>query len=165
MMRIYNYHPQNGEYLGTTEAKESPREEGVYLIPAHATTIEPPATQEHECAVFNGSEWELVPDHRGETYYTSWDDEGTTIENLRETVPTDAYIIKPEKPPLTYEEQVEHVRRQRELEYRKQLDPLTNEYQVKILTGKTADAEALIPLIIAEREAIQAEYPWPVEGE
>ena len=39
---VYNYHPIYFTYISQTEADESPLEPGVYLIPAHATTIPPP---------------------------------------------------------------------------------------------------------------------------
>jgi fibronectin type 3 domain-containing protein len=164
-MTIFNYHPKTGEYIGKSEARRSPREEEVYLIPAYATQKPPPETGKHECSVFNGSLWEIVPDYRGLTYYNSWDDNGTTITELGVAPPEDSYTVRPEKPPLTYEEKVALVDMQRREAYKQRVDPLTNEYQVKILTGEKAEAEALIPLIISEREAIQTEYPWPVEGE
>lgn len=59
-MRIYNYHPATREYLGQAQADESPLEPGVYLIPAFATTIEPPACPLGFIAKFDGEEWALV---------------------------------------------------------------------------------------------------------
>lgn len=41
-MIVYHFHPVSGEYLGFSEADESPLEPGVYLIPAHATASAPP---------------------------------------------------------------------------------------------------------------------------
>jgi hypothetical protein len=160
---IYNYHPKTGEYVGSSEARESPQENGVFLIPAYATEAIPPGTQENECAVFNGSSWEIVTDHRGVTYYLGWDDPGTEINELGEVPPENSFLTRPDKPPLSYEDKVEIVDMQRREAYKQRVDPLTNEYQVKILTGETADAEALVPQIIAEREAIQNEYPWPIK--
>ena len=48
---VYEY-DKTGLYTGETTAEPSPREEGVWLIPANATPLEPPVTGEHECAVF-----------------------------------------------------------------------------------------------------------------
>lgn len=162
-MTVYNYHPITGELLGSEQAKESPMEEGVFLVPAYATQIIPPATTEHTVAVFDGIQWAIKEDYRGVTYYLSWDDDGTTITELGISPPKNSFTTKPEKPPVTFEEKVRLVDIQRREAYKQRVDPLTNEYQVKKITGETAEAEALTPLIIAEREAIQAEYPWPVQ--
>lgn len=50
---IYNYHPETAEFIGASQADQSPLEPDVWLIPAHATEIEPPATQNGQRAVFN----------------------------------------------------------------------------------------------------------------
>jgi len=68
-MIIYNYNPSTGEYIGTGEARESPREPGVFLIPANAVTVVPPTAGINEVAVWNGEEWEVKSDFRGKIYY------------------------------------------------------------------------------------------------
>lgn len=50
---VYNYYPDTGIYLGSEEADESPLESGIYLIPAHATDIEPPPQVEGKYIKFN----------------------------------------------------------------------------------------------------------------
>lgn len=50
---IYNYHPETAEFIGASQADQSPLEPDVWLIPAHATEIEPPATQSGQRAVFS----------------------------------------------------------------------------------------------------------------
>jgi hypothetical protein len=164
-VKIYNYSAETREFLGAGVARESPMEPGVFIFPAYSTEVEPPSTSDYECAIFTGEGWDIVPDYRGVTYYLSWDDEGITITELGISPPKDSFTTKPEKPPATFEDKVQMVDMQRREAYKQRVDPLTNEYQVKILTGESAEAEALIPLIIAEREAIKTEYPWPVEGE
>ena len=58
-MKIYNYNPQNGYFVGESLADESPLELGVYLIPAHATEIAAPKATKGKVVVWNGSDWEL----------------------------------------------------------------------------------------------------------
>ena len=58
-MIIFNYHPETGAYLGRGTADESPLEPGVWLIPAYATEVEPPAAPNGECAVWAGDAWEV----------------------------------------------------------------------------------------------------------
>jgi hypothetical protein len=41
-MKVYQFHPVSGDYMGESIADESPLESGVFLIPAHSTTEEPP---------------------------------------------------------------------------------------------------------------------------
>ena len=41
-MKIYNYHPETGEYVGVEAAVESPLEPGVYLLPASSSLLAPP---------------------------------------------------------------------------------------------------------------------------
>ena len=65
-MIIYNYDAATKEYAGSENAFESPLEEGVYLIPANATEKQPPQVQQNEAVCFNGQNWEIKPDYRGQ---------------------------------------------------------------------------------------------------
>jgi hypothetical protein len=58
-MKIYNYNPENGYFVGESFADESPLETGVYLIPAHATEIPAPKATKEKVAVFVNGNWEL----------------------------------------------------------------------------------------------------------
>jgi hypothetical protein len=62
---IYNYHARTGELLGASEADMSPLEEGVFLIPAHATDVVPPNVPTGSVAIFKDGGWELSVDCRG----------------------------------------------------------------------------------------------------
>ena len=81
-MIVYDYNPETGEYKGTGEAQESPLEPGVYLIPAHATTIAPPEADDGHVTVFADGAWTLVEDHRGEVWYDTATQERHEIKNL-----------------------------------------------------------------------------------
>lgn len=58
-MRVFNYHPETGEYLNESQADESPLEKGVFLIPAHATEVPPPAAETGKRRVFEAGDWTL----------------------------------------------------------------------------------------------------------
>lgn len=62
-MNIYHYHPETGVYLSEGQADPSPLEDGVWLIPAHATEIPPPAVAEGEQAAWIDRAWQvqLIP--------------------------------------------------------------------------------------------------------
>ena len=79
---VYNYNPETGEYFGLETAHESPMEPGVYLLPAHATTIAPPEADAGHVAVFADGAWTLVEDHRGEVWYDTATQERHEIKTL-----------------------------------------------------------------------------------
>ena len=58
-MKIHHYHPETLEYLGESDADESPLEPGVFLIPAHATEAAPPAEVAGKTRHFEGGVWVL----------------------------------------------------------------------------------------------------------
>lgn len=66
-MNIYHY-DNNGFYTQTTTARQSPLEPGVFLVPARATTLQPPALLPNTVVVFNGSSWNQLADNRGRYY-------------------------------------------------------------------------------------------------
>ncbi|WP_085592168.1 DUF4376 domain-containing protein [Thalassospira sp. MCCC 1A01428] len=72
-MKIYNYSPRNGVFLGTAIAQKNPMHEGEFLMPAWATDIAPPDPVAGMVAVYDsdGATWSLVADHRGETVYNT----------------------------------------------------------------------------------------------
>lgn len=60
MKTVYQYDVA-GIYIGPTTADESPREPGVFLVPARCTTAVPPAEfPEGRWPRWNGSTWDLV---------------------------------------------------------------------------------------------------------
>jgi hypothetical protein len=58
-MKIYNYNPENGYFVGESFADESPLEPGVYLIPAFATEIPALKATKGKVVVFVNGDWEL----------------------------------------------------------------------------------------------------------
>lgn len=56
-MKIYNYHPDTGAYIGEGEADPNPMEKGKWLFPAHCTTKAPPAQKAGNIRVFLNGAW------------------------------------------------------------------------------------------------------------
>lgn len=93
-MKVYAYHyDQDFVFVGYAECQISPLEEGVFLIPAQSTPVEPPKAEGVMVAVYhptgwvekNGSHyidgtWKLVCDYRSRLF---WDK--TTKETKRVT--------------------------------------------------------------------------------
>jgi len=57
-MKIYNYDAETHIYIGTSTADPCPLEEGVWHIPAHATTIELPPEKDGYFTVFDDEKQE-----------------------------------------------------------------------------------------------------------
>lgn len=72
-MKIYHYHPEYKHFICDDVAQPSPLDPpGVWLIPAHATEIEPPEFSEGFIPIFNGTSWDIIEDKRG-IYYNTYD--------------------------------------------------------------------------------------------
>ena len=70
MTKIYNYHPITLEDLSSQNAELDPGElqinnKKVPLVPAFATLLKPPTTDDYKTAIFNENSWEIVDDFRG----------------------------------------------------------------------------------------------------
>ena len=101
-MKIYNYHPDYKYFYCESEADESPLEPGAFLIPAHATDIQPPTCESNQIQVFNGESLDIIEDQRG-IYYSTKTREvienynpSEVLENATKEVPPEAsegYIL------------------------------------------------------------------------
>jgi hypothetical protein len=69
-MKIYHFDLTYGHYIGESDAMESPRRPGDYLIPLFATDIKPPECELREIQIIDGNSWKVVEDKRG-TYYST----------------------------------------------------------------------------------------------
>jgi len=92
-MKIYHY-KKDGEYSHESNAKLDPMEtvaqgKDIFLTPANATKLKPPANKANKARVFSGS-WSSIDDYRGEEYYLAGDSQMYTITKKGEKVPTDA---------------------------------------------------------------------------
>lgn len=82
---IYTYDKQTGEYKPDAKAtcQWSPRE-NKWLIPAAATTTEPPTAEDKKARCWNASTkaWEQKPDHRKEIWYDKTTQERHEINDI-----------------------------------------------------------------------------------
>ena len=83
-MIFYTYDEKTKEFTGTQNAFIDPLEtkkqgKNVYLVPANATDKKPLKTKKNQAVIFNGSEWEIIADYRGKTYYV-----GTEQHEMKE---------------------------------------------------------------------------------
>ena len=101
-MIVYKYDEKTGVYASNVQAQESPREPGVYLIPAMATDVMPPATGKNECPVWENGKWTVKPNFRGTKYWLH-DGSEHSITEINVVPPADALFEKPIIPP-TFEE-------------------------------------------------------------
>ena len=78
---VYRFNSK-GFYTGEGIAQKNPEGEG-YLMPPNATSKEPPEVGEKEKARFDTKEeeWEVVPDYKGEVYWTE-DREKVVIDKV-----------------------------------------------------------------------------------
>ena len=104
-MIFYTYDEKTKEYTGTQNAFIDPLEtkkqgKNVYLVPANATDKKPLEAKENQAVIFNGSEWEIIADYRGKTYYI-----GTEQHEMKELgdLPKGA-TFEPVEPEKTLEE-------------------------------------------------------------
>ena len=100
----YSY-DENGIFTQTETCSPDPLEseikgEAVWLIPANATLIEPPAAVEKHVRVFKNDVWELKEDNRGVKYWLpgdTWQTEPREMKDLG-PLPDGALLERPEKP-------------------------------------------------------------------
>lgn len=80
-MEIYNFDPQTKAYTHSQPARVDPEAtrqalgrrpdaNPIYMLPANATFMPAPEVGPQQAAIFVGDDWMLVPDCRGETWYT-----------------------------------------------------------------------------------------------
>ncbi len=100
----YSY-DENGIFTQTEICSPDPLEseikgEAVWLTPANATLIEPPASIEKHVRVFKNGVWTQVEDNRGTEYWLpgdTWQTEPRKMEDLG-PLPDGVLLERPEKP-------------------------------------------------------------------
>ena len=116
----YSY-DENGIFTQTEICSPDPLEseikgEAVWLIPANATLIEPPAAVEKHIRVFKNGAWAQVEDNRGTKYWLpgdNWQTEPREMKGLG-PLPEGAVTVRPEKPAPTEDELFQQLRAERD---------------------------------------------------
>ena len=78
MTKVVYQTDYSGLLVGGVQARESPLEPGVYMIPAGCVEVTPPTAGPKKIAVWSGETWALVADHRGEVWFRG--DEPVTVD-------------------------------------------------------------------------------------
>lgn len=117
-MQAYMYSTTTHEFIETVPCFPDPvrsRKEGreVYLLPANATFTEPPAKRTGYIAVWNGSGWAEVEDHRGAQYWPKGAPYNSSPVEMKELGPLSdgASLTRPEQ--TAEEKSAEEERRKR----------------------------------------------------
>ncbi|WP_302421739.1 tail fiber assembly protein [uncultured Citrobacter sp.] len=79
-VRVYYYDPMTFVYTGWSD-------EFINIgvsVPGCSTTVAPPEEMKGMAPVFNGSSWQLVPDHRGSTVYATDTQQSIVVDYLGE---------------------------------------------------------------------------------
>lgn len=104
-MEIQHYSKETREHLRATVAREDPLEPGKFLLPANTTPLPLPDVGENEAALFDkgADDWEVVPDFRGEKYYSTADQTememalgempGADVTDIAPTDPDEAWAV------------------------------------------------------------------------
>ena len=79
---VHYFDPATGEYVESMQARESPREPGVPLVPRFATLTVPPSPQPGYTRCWRDGAWVQVEDHRGQTVYSTEDGREIVIQEL-----------------------------------------------------------------------------------
>lgn len=105
MSTYYTFDPNTHEFLNVRVPQIDPLEseiagETVYTLPGqYETIIEPPTVGIKEKAIFNNGVWEIVEDHRGETWWINHSQQ-IVIEQLGNPLDFNYYQTQP---PKTYD--------------------------------------------------------------
>lgn len=97
-MRIYDINPADGTAIDPA-GRDAPIDpmRGDPLVPAGATTIEPPEVSDQQAARWDGATWKVVSDWRGHVYWTD-DGQRHEIRELGIEPPEDALTEAPPAP-------------------------------------------------------------------
>ena len=154
-MIFYTYDEKTKEFTGTQNGFIDPLEtkkqgKNVYLVPANATAKKPLKTKENQAVIFNGTEWEIIADYRGKTYYI-----GTEQHEMKELgdLPEGA-TFEPVEPEKTIDEQTLEELQKEQTKLNAQIEQLKDQ----LLTATLVDDTDQI-------ESIKAQYQTLVGGE
>lgn len=162
-MKIYNYHPITKDLIGTGLADKDPMVEDNWLIPAHATKIEPPEFSTGEIPVFTDGKWSISVDNRGVEYWLS-DGSKHKITELGVSIPEDALFKEPEPEPPTTEELMQKASLARTMAYADLTTGSDKHFAEAIRKRAAGDEQGAIEaeqIGLQRVSEIKEEYPLP----
>lgn len=83
----YSYNSEGNEFAGVFPAIRNPRRQSEYLLPSMATFKKPPEIKQNETVIWNGNDWIIEPDFRGELQVDIETKEISKIEYIGEIKP------------------------------------------------------------------------------
>jgi hypothetical protein len=93
-MKYFSFSCITGEFVESRDARENPRQEGDFLLPANATFEAPPTTRENEVACWADDKWIKIADYRGVDVYDIFTCQKITILNIG-SLPTNVTLVAP----------------------------------------------------------------------
>lgn len=92
---VYQLDP-SGVFTGEVACRQDPLDQDRWLVPAGCIEVAPPEIGEGQAARWTGSAWDVVPDHRGETWWTA---EGAPVKIAAVGDPAQV-SLQPDEPEL-----------------------------------------------------------------
>lgn len=168
-MLIYKYDPKTKELTGSKPAQKRPNGEFITDV-LNATTVEPPALEDKQQAVWNGTAWDTVEDHRkklgvpdsGTPYWLPGDSWNTPARYMTELGPLPEGALL-EAPAKTDEELVAEELAQAKAERADAVSRITVTVDGMVFDGDETSQERMsrtITAAVATGEDMSATTTW-----
>lgn len=89
-MIVYTYDPETKVFQNEYTPQPNPKKAGEFLLP-HNSTLKKPIPKDGQAAIFNGSNWEYVPNYIGREIINITTKEKSTMQTIGEV--SDGYML------------------------------------------------------------------------